>query len=68
MTGNTLKTLLLAGMITSFTTGCSGGDEYLFEHGPAGPNTEKTLDTLPEGLLPDTAKARHTNETHEPEN
>lgn len=67
MTGNILKTLLLAGVITSFTIGCSGDDEYLFEHGPAGPNTKKTLNTLPEGLLPDTAKAHHTNETLEPE-
>ena len=67
MTTKTLGTLLLIGLITSFTAGCSGDDEYIFEHGPAGPNTGKTLKTLPEGLLPDTSNASHTNETHQPE-
>ncbi len=67
MIRNTIATLLFTGLITSFTTGCSGDDEYIFEHGPAGPNTEKTLDTLPEGLRPDNAKASHTSETLEPD-
>ncbi len=59
--------LLLTGLITAFVAGCSGDDEYLFEHGPAGPNTEKTLENLPEGLRPDKVNARHTAETLEPE-
>ncbi len=67
MIRNTITTLLFSGLITSFATGCSGDDEYLFEHGPAGPNTEKTLKNLPEGLLPDNSKASHTSETLEPD-
>lgn len=60
-----IATLLFVGLLTSFAGGCSGDDEYIFEHGPAGPNTKKTLKTLPEGLLPDISKASHTNETLE---
>lgn len=60
-----IATLLFIGLLTSFTAGCSGDDEYIFEHGPAGPNTEKTLKTLPKGLLPDNSKASHTSETLE---
>jgi len=66
MTGNILRTLLLTGLMTGFMAGCSGDDEHIFEHGPAGPNTEKALDSLPEGLQPDRTKASHTSETLEP--
>ena len=58
-----LDTLILTGMIAA----CSGDDEYIFEHGPAGPNTEKTLETLPKGLQPDRTKASHTSDTLEPD-
>lgn len=61
-----IATLLLTGLLTSFTVGCSSDDEYIFEHGPAGPNTGKTLKTLPKGLLPDNTLAHHTSETLEP--
>ena len=64
---NTITTLICTGLVASFTAGCSGDDAYIFEHGPAGPNTEKTLKTLPEGLRPDSSKATHTSETLEPD-
>ncbi|PCI33573.1 MAG: hypothetical protein COB54_04570 [Alphaproteobacteria bacterium] len=64
---NTITTLIYAGLVTSFTAGCSGGEDYVFEHGPAGPNTKKTLKTLPEGLRPDNSKASYTGETLEPD-
>lgn len=67
MIRNTIATLFFAGLLTSFTAGCSGDDEYLFEQGPAGPNTEKTLKSLPEGLLPDKTKSSHTEETLAPD-
>lgn len=67
MIRNTITTLLFTGLIASFTTGCSGDEDYLFEHGPAGPNTKKTLKTLPKGLRPDNSKASHTSETLEPD-
>lgn len=66
MTIKPFAALLCAGMITSLLTGCSGDDEYLFEHGPAGPNTEKTLKSLPEGLRSDAANASHTADSLEP--
>lgn len=66
MTRNKFFTLFLMGLLTSFTAACSGDDEYIFELGPAGPNTKKTLKTLPKGLKPDTSKASHTSETLEP--
>ncbi len=66
MTRNRFTTLLLTGLITSLMAGCSGDDEYLFEHGPAGPNTGKTLKNLPEGLLPDKSNSNHTGDTLEP--
>ncbi len=66
MTRNKFFTLFLMGLLASFTTACSGDDEYIFEHGPAGPNTKKTLKTLPKGLKPDSSKASYTNETLEP--
>lgn len=67
MIKNIIAKLLFTGLIVSFTSACSGDDEYLFEHGPAGPNTKKTLNNLPEGLLPDNSKASHTSETLEPD-
>ena len=67
MIRNTVTTLLFTGLITSFTAGCSGDDDYVFEHGPAGPNTGKTLKNLPEGLRPDNTKASHTSEPLEPD-
>lgn len=63
MTRHYLITLISTAIISCFTYGCSGDDDYIFEHGPAGPNTKKTLKPLPEGLRPDTAKAHHTDET-----
>ena len=66
MIRNKFFTFFLMGLLTSFTAACSNDDEYIFEHGPAGPNTEKTLKTLPEGLKPDNSKASHTSETLEP--
>ncbi|MBL4894898.1 MAG: hypothetical protein JKY59_08570 [Emcibacter sp.] len=66
MIRNTIATLFFAGLVTSFTTGCSGDDEYLFERGPAGPNTKRTLKTLPKGLRPDNTKASHTADSLEP--
>lgn len=67
MTRNTLAILLFTGIMTSLVAGCSSDDDYMFDQGPAGPNTEKTLKNLPEGLLPDEAKASHTDETLKPE-
>lgn len=67
MIGNTFATLLFTGLILSFTAGCSGDDDYLFEHGPAGPNTKKTLKNLPKGLLPDNVRTSHTDETLKPD-
>ncbi len=66
MIRNTFAALLFTGLITSLVAGCSGDDEYMFEHGPAGPNTEKTLKNLPEGLLPDKSNSSHTGDTLEP--
>gem|GEM_PF-2046032 len=67
MTRNTLAVLLFAGLITGLVTGCSSDDDYLFDQGPAGPNTEKTLKNLPKGLLPDEARASHTDKTLKPD-
>lgn len=47
--------------------GCSSDDNILFEHGIAGPNTEATLNQLPEGLLPDSENARHSTDSLQPE-
>ncbi|MCF8474318.1 MAG: hypothetical protein K9G26_06425 [Emcibacter sp.] len=66
MIKNAFAPLLFISVIASFMTGCSGDEDYIFEHGPAGPNTEKTLKTLPEGLRPDAEKASHTDDTLEP--
>jgi len=67
MTRNTFAALFLVGTLACLTTGCSGDEDYIFEHGPAGPNTENTLKNLPEGLQPDKNKANHTSETLEPD-
>lgn len=67
MTRNIFITLIFTSLITTVTTGCSGDDDYIFEHGPAGPNTKKTLKKLPEGLKADKIKANHTSETLQPE-
>ncbi|WP_339863548.1 hypothetical protein [Paremcibacter congregatus] len=67
MRKNITFSLLMAGLCLTLTTGCSGNDEYIFEHGPAGPNTERTLESLPKGLQPDKVKASHTEDTLEPQ-
>ena len=67
MTKNILITLISTSLMVTMTTGCSGDDEYIFEHGPAGPNTERTLEKLPEGLKADKVKAKHSSDTLQPE-
>lgn len=67
MAKNITAPLLIAGFCITLVTGCSGNDEYIFEHGPAGPNTERTLESLPEGLVADKVKSNHTAETLQPE-
>ncbi len=67
MIRRTITTVLMSGLIAGLVAGCSGSDEYIFDLGPAGPNTEKTLKNLPEGLLPDKTKARHSSETLAPD-
>jgi len=62
-----IRKIIFTLLLTGLTAACSGDDEYIFEHGPAGPNTEKTLETLPKGLQPDKTKANHTTETLEPD-
>lgn len=63
MTRYNLATLLLTAFMTCLVSGCGGGEDYIFEHGPAGPNTKKTLKSLPKGLRPDNEKAHHTDDT-----
>ncbi|MFC7049020.1 hypothetical protein [Emcibacter nanhaiensis] len=52
--------LLILSISALFLSACSGDDGLVYDAGPAGPNTEQTLKTLPEGLAPDKENARHS--------
>ncbi len=54
-----LKILAIFALLLSISA-CSGDDDFVYDAGPAGPNTEQTLKSLPEGLLPDKENARHS--------
>ncbi len=66
MTRHTFAILLFVGLTTTLLTGCESTEPYVFEHGPAGPNTELTLENLPEGLRPDKIQASHTSDSQKP--
>ncbi|WP_417319600.1 hypothetical protein [Emcibacter sp.] len=54
-----LKTLVLFTLILSVSA-CSDDDDLVYDAGPAGPDTEQTLKSLPDGLVPDRENARHS--------
>lgn len=66
MTRNNLAAIIFTGLIVSLLSGCSGNKDYVFDNGPAGPNTEKSLEKLPKGLLPDVVNANHTTKGLKP--
>ena len=52
--------LLTLSVCAFFLGACSDDDGLVYDAGPAGPNTEQSLKTLPEGLVPDKENARHS--------